>query len=83
MIERPQNPWKLGLFLTGVAALAVGVLVWFGTRGLALGGGPWGPSRANDIIFLTGWPAMIAAHIAFVLLALGAWRGYRAISAES
>ncbi len=50
---------------------------WFGTRGLAWGGGPWGPSTANDIIFLFGWPAMFGVHIAFALLVWGAWKHYR------
>jgi hypothetical protein len=50
---------------------------WFGTRGLAMGGGPWGPSLANDIIFLFGWPAMVGVHVAFALLAWGAWQHYR------
>tara|TARA_R110002072_G_scaffold5527_12_gene35462 strand:+ start:3675 stop:4181 length:507 start_codon:yes stop_codon:yes gene_type:complete len=50
---------------------------WFGTRGLAYGGGPWGPSLANDIIFVIGWLPMIAVHIAFPLLAYGAWKHYR------
>jgi hypothetical protein len=52
---------------------------WFGTRGLAMGGGPWGPSLANDIIFLFGWPAMVGVHVAFALLAWGAWQHYRNI----
>ena len=52
---------------------------WFGTRGLAYGGGPWGPSLANDIIFVIGWMPMIAVHIAFPLMAYGAWRHYRLV----
>lgn len=53
---------------------------WFGTRGLAFGGGPFGASTANDVIFMFGWPAMIGVHIAFALLAIGAWRHYRSVS---
>jgi hypothetical protein len=53
---------------------------WFGTRGLAWGGGPWGPSLANDIIFLFGWPAMVGVHIAFALLVWGAWQHYRSLA---
>lgn len=52
---------------------------WFGTRGLALGGGPFGDSLANDVIYLFGWPPMIGVHIAFALLAWGAWKHYRQI----
>lgn len=50
----------------------------FGTRGLAFGGGPFGPSLANDVIFLFGWPAMIGVHIAFPLALYGAWNHCRA-----
>lgn len=53
---------------------------WFGTRGLAFGGGPFGDGLANNVIYLFGWPAIMAVHIAFALLALGAWRHYRSIS---
>ena len=52
---------------------------WFGTRGLAYGGGPWGPSLANDIIFVIGWMPMVAVHIAFPLMAYGAWKHYRTL----
>ena len=53
---------------------------WFGTRGLAFGGGPWGDSLANNIIFLCGWPAMIGVHIAFALLLIGAWNHYKQVA---
>ena len=55
---------------------------WFSTRGLAWGGGPWGPSLANDIIFLFGWPAMIGVHIAFALMVWGACQHYRSLSED-
>ncbi len=50
---------------------------WFGTRGLAFGGGPFGDSLANNVIYLFGWPPITAVHIAFALLAWGAWQHYR------
>ena len=50
---------------------------WFGTRGLAFGGGPFGDSLANNVIYLFGWPPILSVHIAFGLLALGAWRHHR------
>ena len=56
---------------------------WFGTRGLEFGGGRFGPSLANDVIFLFGWPAMVGVHIAFALLLWGAWRHYRGLSTEA
>lgn len=48
-----------------------------GARGLAFGGGPFGASLANDLMYLAGWPAVIAVHVMLVLLAIGAWRGLR------
>ena len=50
---------------------------WFGTRGLAFGGGPFGDSLANNVIYLFGWPPILSVHIAFALLALGAWRHHK------
>lgn len=50
---------------------------WFGTRGLAFGGGPFGDSLANNVIYLFGWPPIMSVHIAFGLLALGAWKHYQ------
>ncbi|MDR3498824.1 MAG: hypothetical protein P4L72_06315 [Parvibaculum sp.] len=46
----------------------------FGTRGLAFGGGPFKPGLANDIIYLVGWPPVIAVHIMVVLALIGVWR---------
>jgi hypothetical protein len=50
---------------------------FFGTRGLAFGGGPFGDSLANNVIYLFGWPPILAVHIAFGLLAWGGWQHYR------
>ena len=52
---------------------------WFGTRGLAFGGGPFGDSLANNVIYLFGWPPIMAVHIAFGLLGWGAWNRYRSL----
>jgi len=48
-----------------------------GTRGLAFGGGPFPSGLANDMIFLSGYPAIIAVHILFGLLLWGAIRRLR------
>ncbi len=74
--------WSCPIFGWGFTLPAI-ANAWFGTRGLAMGGGPFGGSLANDLIFLSGWPPMIAAHVAFVLLAVGAWRGYRQVAAAA
>ena len=55
---------------------------WFGTRGLAFGGGPFGDSLANNVIYLMGWPPIASVHIAFALLAVGAWRHYKSLEVE-
>lgn len=55
----------------------------FGTRGLEFGGGPFpGDVTINNIIFLSGWPAMIGVHIALPLLMLGIWRHYRNMESQ-
>lgn len=47
---------------------------FFGTRGLAFGGGPFKASLANDVIYLLGWPPVLCVHILFVLAGLGVYR---------
>lgn len=47
---------------------------FFGTRGLAFGGGPFKESLANDVIFLLGWPPVLCVHILFILAAFGVYR---------
>jgi len=55
----------------------------FGTRGLEFGGGPFpGNVTINNIIFLFGWPAVLAAHSGFGLFAWGAWRHYKTLGAD-
>ena len=44
---------------------------FFGTRGLAFGGGPFKASLANDVIFLFGWPPIVAVHILFGMAIFG------------
>ncbi|WP_017666692.1 hypothetical protein [Sandarakinorhabdus sp. AAP62] len=60
------------------------VPAWFnalaGTRGLAWNGGPFpGDITANNIIFLFGWPPLVAVHILFVLAVIGLWRTLKAL----
>lgn len=51
----------------------------FGTRGLAWGGGPFGGGLANDLIFLCGWPPLVAVHITLALAVIGLWRTVRSL----
>ena len=55
----------------------------FETRGLAFGGGPFGASLANDIIYLSGWPPILAVHIAFPLAFWGAWEHLKSVKASA
>jgi hypothetical protein len=55
----------------------------FGTRGLAMGGGPFKGGLANDIIFLFGWPPLIAVHVVFWLAVVGLVRGLKAADANA
>ena len=49
----------------------------FGTRGLAFGGGPFQPGLANDVLYLFGWPPVIAVHALLALAGLGTLRFLR------
>jgi hypothetical protein len=50
---------------------------WLGTRGLAFGGGRFKPGLANDVIYLLGWPPVIAVHLLIGLCFLGLWNGLK------
>ena len=52
-----------------------------GTRGLAFDGGPFRAGIANSLIYLSGWPAVIAVHILFGLLLWGALQRLRILGA--
>lgn len=56
----------------------------FSTRGLEFGGGPFpGDVTTNNIIYLSGWPPIIAVHIGFGLFAWGSWQKYKSLESES
>ncbi|MEM1245280.1 MAG: hypothetical protein AAGA81_19465 [Acidobacteriota bacterium] len=80
-LSRRLNTWLFYSSLTFAWLFTLPAIAnaWFGTRGLEFGGGRFGPSLANDVIFLSGWPAMIGVHIAFALLVYGAWSHYRSL----
>lgn len=56
---------------------------FFGTRGLAFGGGPFKAGLANDVIYLLGWPPVMAVHILFAVAVLGVWRFLKANPADA
>jgi hypothetical protein len=76
-----QNGWLFYSSLTFAWLFTLPAIAnaWFGTRGLAFGGGPFGDSLANNIIYLFGWPPITAVHIAFGLLAWGALKHYKSL----
>ncbi|MFT4569305.1 MAG: hypothetical protein ACI8TX_000483 [Hyphomicrobiaceae bacterium] len=47
------------------------------TRGLAFDGGPFAGGLANNLIFLSGWPAVLAVHVVFWLVLKGAFNRLR------
>ena len=49
----------------------------FGTRGLAFGGGPFKPGLANDLLYVAGWPPVLAVHVLFALAIVGVVRYLR------
>lgn len=66
------------LFPIGAALNAV-----FGTRGLAFGGGPFKPGMANDLIYISGYPAILGIHVMVFLAILGVWKFVRTPSQKS
>lgn len=52
---------------------------FFGTRGLEFGGGPFKPGLANDVLYLVGWPPVVAVHVMLVLTIVGALRYMRSL----
>lgn len=67
--------WLTFAWLFTLPAIANAV---FSTRGLEFGGGPFGGNvTINNLIFLSGWPAMIGVHIGVPLAAWGIWQHYK------
>jgi len=53
-----------------------------GVRGLAFGGGPFGGDvTLNNLMYVFGWPPMIAVHVMLPLLFWGALQRLRAMPA--
>lgn len=65
------------LITTWMFTLPAMANAFFETRGLAFGGGPFKGGLANDIIFLMGWPPIVAVHIVFAIASLGIFRFLR------
>ena len=63
-----------GLITAWMFTLPAMANTFFDTRGLAFGGGPFKDSVANNIIYLCGWPPIMAVHLLFGLAVYGVWR---------
>jgi len=71
------------LITTWLFTLPAMANTFFGTRGLAFGGGPFKESLANDIIYLFGWPPVMAVHIFLGISVLGIWRYLKQTDAKN
>lgn len=78
LIKPSARQARVVLWSAGIAAWGFTLPAWAnalaGTRGLAFGGGPFTSGVANDIIYLSGWPAVVAVHILFAVLLVATWR---------
>ncbi len=81
LLTRKQHRWLFWSAL--ITAWLFTIPTWFhalfGTRGLAFGGEPFKPGLANDVLYLVGWPPVIAVHILLSLSVLGVWRHVRGL----
>lgn len=71
-----------GLITAWMFTLPAMANTFFGTRGLAFGGGPFKEGLANDVIYLLGWPPVVSVHILFFLAVLGVVRFRRQLQGE-
>lgn len=51
----------------------------YGTRGLSFDGAPFKGGIENSIIYLVGWPPVIAVHLMLALAFIGVWRHYKTV----
>lgn len=79
-LSSAQFKWMFWSALASAWLFTIGAFmnVLFGTRGLAMGGGPFKSGLANDLIFLSGYPAILGVHIMLGLILYGLFRACRA-----
>ncbi|MDP5053245.1 MAG: hypothetical protein NWP69_05615 [Congregibacter sp.] len=75
-LSKKEYRWLFwtALITTWLFTLPAMANTFFGTRGLAFGGGPFKASLANDVIYIFGWPPVMAVHIFLAIAVLGIWR---------
>ncbi len=50
-----------------------------GTRGLAFDGGPFPDGLVNSVIYLSGWPPVLAVHVLFAIALIGSIKRFRSL----
>lgn len=79
-LSTSQFKWMFWSALVSAWLFPIGAALnaMFGTRGLAFGGGPFKTGLANDLIYISGYPAILGIHVMVVLVLLGIWNFIRA-----
>jgi len=83
LLELSPKQARIVLWSAAITAWGFTLPAWAnalaGTRGLAFGGGPFIGGLANNVIYLTGWPAVVAVHVLFAVLWVAGFRRLRAL----
>lgn len=83
LLELSPKQARIVLWSAAITAWGFTLPAWanalVGTRGLAFDGGPFIGGLANNVIYLTGWPAVVAVHVLFAVLLVAGFRRLRAL----
>jgi hypothetical protein len=83
LLELSPKQAQIVLWSAAITAWGFTLPAWAnalaGTRGLAFDGGPFIGGLANNVIYLTGWPAVVAVHVLFAVLLIAGFRRLRAL----
>ena len=83
LLELSPKQARIVLWSAAITAWGFTLPAWanalVGTRGLAFDGGPFIGGLANNVIYLTGWPAVVAVHVLFAVLLVAGFRRFRAL----
>ena len=83
LLELSPKQARIVLWSAAITAWGFTLPAWanalVGTRGLAFDGGPFIGGLANNLIYLTGWPAVLAVHVLFAVLLVAGFRRLKAL----